>query len=290
MRFERALPADNAVARRAIYQGAVFQGASTNSSIALVSDVLALLATEFGDEGEGREIAGRISNDQLFERIGRIRKILFLDTHFHDCVRAVAAGCGFDPGQIAFDPPRLRVVLHRGHENPSAASVYIPHRDTWYAHPQGLITWWIPLHDLDEEETFVFYPRHFVEPVPNDSDAFDYENWIRNGWSLKIGWQNKEAGRVTRYPGIIGVVHTGPGVGFACRRGENLLFSGSHLHETRRQASGRARFSIDFRIVHLADHADGLGAPNVDNRSRGSALIDYIMPHATPASGLGNAP
>ena len=62
------------------------------------------------------------------------------------------------------------------------------------------------------------------------------------------------------------------------RRAETLLFSGSHFHRTLPQATGRARFSLDFRAVDLDDHARGAGAPNVDNRSRGSALVDYTMP------------
>ena len=50
------------------------------------------------------------------------------------------------------------------------------------------------------------------------------------------------------------------------------------LSETLPQALGRTRFSLDARLVHLGDHARGLGAPNVDGRSRGSALPDYVQP------------
>jgi hypothetical protein len=114
--------------------------------------------------------------------------------------------------------------------------------------------------------------------VPNDSEVFDYDAWVARGWSLKIGWQDIEAGRTARYPQVSGEFAPGKSVGFACRRGENLVFSGAHFHRTLPQMSGRCRYSLDFRVVHLDDHAAGLGAPNVDNRSRGSALRDYTMP------------
>lgn len=263
--------------RRAVYDGRVLLLGDTDASRELVKSVLSLLASELGSE-DVRGAPRELSNDELFQRIGRVRKTLYMDPEWHARLRAVLAAHGFDPDEIAFDPLRLRVVSHLGHENPLAAPVYYPHRDTWYGHSQALITWWIPLHDLAEDETFVFYPERFCVPVPNDSEVFDYDEWVRNGWSLKIGWQDLEAGKRARYPRVIGELEGGKAVGFSCRAGENLLFSGAQFHRTLPQAFGRTRYSVDFRLVHLADHASGFGAPNVDNRSRGSALVDYVKP------------
>jgi hypothetical protein len=140
------------------------------------------------------------------------------------------------------------------------------------------VTWWVPLDDLPEEQTFVFYPERFRDPVPNDSQIFDYDEWVRDGWDLKIGWQNRNHGLTARYPGVVGEIDTGEAVGFSCRRAENLLFSGAHFHATRPQTENVTRFSLDFRVVHLDDVKCGHGAPNVDNRSTGSALADYVSP------------
>jgi len=188
----------------------------------------------------------------------------------------VVAAYDVDPARVAFDPLRLRVIRHRGHENPLAAPVYHPHRDTWYSHPRALIAWWIPLDDLAEDETFVFYPDRFAAPVDNDSEIFDYDDWVRDGWELKIGWQ--KLGTDARFPRSAPGVDGGRAIGFSCRTGENLVFSGAQFHATLPQATGRTRYSLDFRIVDLEDHGAGLGAPNVDNRSRGSALCDYVKP------------
>ena len=65
-------------------------------------------------------------------------------------------------------------------------------------------------------------------------------------------------------------------MGFSCKRAESLLFAGTHLHGTRPHAEALTRFSLDFRLVHLPDHAAGRGAPLVDVRCRGSALPDYL--------------
>jgi hypothetical protein len=263
----------------ALYGGDLLQLAPTDASTRAVDEAHALLRRELGVDDVRR--AHRTLDDvELFERIGRVRRMLFLEPRWHDVVRDVVAACGVDPREIAFDPIRLRVVSHRGHENPRAAAVYLAHRDTWYAHPQAVVTWWIPLHDLREEETFVFYPERFDHVVPNDSERFEYGAWVSGGWDLKIGWQDRDAGLSTRYPGVVGEPDPGPEIGFSCRRGENLLFSGAHFHETREQSLDLTRYSLDFRVVDLADHRAGRGAPNVDNRSRGSAVADYVRTEA----------
>lgn len=278
MNIEHELPAEAAACRQALYEGRVFKVAASDTSLQLSRDALALMESELGSEP--RTAALRLGDEEHFARIGRIRKALFLEPHFHAAVFALLQQLGQPRDEVAFDPLRLRCVLDRGHDNPRAKAVYYPHRDTWYGHPQTLITVWIPLHDLSAEETFVFYPERFAQAVPNNSEIFDYDEWVARGWGLKIGWQNRNAGIEAQYPGVLGDVDGGRPVGFSCKRGEILLFSGAQFHRTLPQQLGRTRFSLDFRFAHLGDHVAGLGAPNVDNRSRGSALRDYVGFHA----------
>ena len=277
IRIERARSAGNRALRESLYSGVIHQRNATSASLELVEHVQQLLDEAL--DGDRRGASTRLDEPSFFDRIGKIRRVLYTETHYHDAIRRLLAAGGFDPASVAFDPLRLRVVSHRGHENPRAHSVYLAHRDTWYAHPQNLITWWIPLDNLDAHETFVFYPERFDRPVPNDSEAFDYASWVEQDWKLKIGWQDRDSGLSAHYPGVPGLaaaIDAGRELGFACRRGENLLFSGAHYHRTLPQATGRTRYSLDLRLVHLGDHAEGLGAPNVDNQSQGSALVDYI--------------
>jgi hypothetical protein len=277
--FRTALPAANEETRRALHGGAIFHLGPTAASERLVDAALAALADELGP-GDVRAAHARLGDEAHFRVIGRVRKRLFCEPRFHRAVREVIAACGFEPRRCAFDPIRLRVVVHRGHDNPRAAPVYYPHRDTWYAHPQAVVAWWIPLHDLPAEQTFVFYPERFRRPVANGSARFEYGAWVRDGWDLKIGWQDRDAGLEAEYPAAATALDAGAEVGFACRRGDNLLFSGAHFHRTLPHAAGVTRYSLDFRVVDLDDHARGAGAPNVDNRSRGSALVDYVGPEA----------
>lgn len=284
--FERALPADNHALRQDLYDGRLFHLDPPPVAEALLADARALLQAALGDvDPDVRLAPQRLGNDEFFRRMGGLRRALFTDERFHRHLRRLAEGLGFDLDAVAFDPLRLRIIAHRGDQNPAAAAVYYPHRDTWYAHSQSLIVGWLPLDDLDEDETFVFFPDYFRRPAPNDSEVFDYDQWVADGWSLKIGWQDPRAGLLARYPRLTGELGPTEALGFACKAGELLLFSGAHLHQTRVQARGRTRYSLDFRLVDRRDHAAGRGAPNVDNRSRGSALPDYVPGRPPPPGG-----
>lgn len=274
--ISRLLPPSNDATRQALYAGEVFLTAPTEASSRLVAAVRADIEDVLGPDPRRAQL--RLDPPVFFAKVGALRRLLYLGDRYHALSREVMAGMGFDPAQMAFDPLRARVILHAGHEDPRAAAVYYPHRDIWYGHPPGLINWWIPLDDLEAAETFEFYPDYFHRPIPNDSEIFDYDAWVAQGWSLKIGWQDRDAGLQAKYPGIIGSPPLGPRVGFACEAGANLLFAGAHLHATRPQSFGRSRFSVEFRAVHLGDHAAGRAAPRIDDRSRGTALNDYIHP------------
>ena len=274
LRTER--PAGGAELREALYGGASFRLPATPGSRRLTAEAVAHIEAELG--GDVRKAQFRLTGEEFFRRVGRLRKAFYSEEAFRAHVCCLLAEQGMDEGRTAFDPIRLRAVPHRGFENPAAAPVYYAHRDTWYAHPQAAINWWVPLHDDTEEETFTFYPDCFDRPVPNDSDRFDYDAWARHGLALRIGWQDPSHGRTHHYPGQAGPFDPGRALSFAASAGEILLFAGAHFHQTRHNNTGRTRFSLDFRSVDLGDAAAGRGAPNADDRSAGSALPSYVQP------------
>src|SRR5262249_15603314 len=55
-----------------------------------------------------------------------------------------------------------------------------------------------------------------------------------------------------------------------------ILFSGAQLHETVPNDTDVARYSIDFRTVHYDDVVARSGARNVDSRSTGTTMRDYL--------------
>ena len=54
------------------------------------------------------------------------------------------------------------------------------------------------------------------------------------------------------------------------------MFSAAQMHSTVPNNTGRTRFSIDFRTVHLDDVTEFRGAPNVDSECTGTTMGDYL--------------
>ncbi len=275
--FLSSIPGNNNETRDSIYRGDIYLSDSNDATTSLVKDVKDRIQKELGVE-DIRKAHLELSDAEFFERMGNLRKLFYLDEKYHDHLRNVIASYGFNPNRTAFDPIRIRVILPGGHRNPKAAPVYFPHRDTWYAHPQSLIVGWIPLHDLSANETFEFFPDYFDQEVPNNSEIFDYADWIKDGPALKIGWQNKDSGLSAGYSKASANHNPGRRIRFCCESGEALFFAGSHYHQTLEQDLGTIRYSLDFRLVNLDDVKLAKGSPNSDNRSKGDILSDYIQP------------
>ena len=58
--------------------------------------------------------------------------------------------------------------------------------------------------------------------------------------------------------------------------GGNHPVLGAQMHSTVPNDSGRTRFSIDFRTVHIADVVAQRGAPNIDSECTGTTMRDYL--------------
>jgi len=275
--FPKELPEENLIAREAIFNGEAYLANPTSDSQKLVSKIRNLIKEELQVQ-DIRTAHKELSDEDFFNSMGNLRRTLYLEEEYHEDLRGVLESYHFDSKKCAFDPIRIRVVLPGGHHNIKAAPVYYAHRDTWYAHPQSLIVGWIPLDDLREEETFEFFPDYFNSVVPNNSEIFDYADWIKDGPALKIGWQKESSGIEGGYPKADSNHNPGERIRFAPKKAESLFFAGSHYHQTLEQDFDTIRYSIDFRVVHLDDLTTLRGSPNCDNRSRGDIVKDYIHP------------
>jgi len=271
MRAQEKPEADNAAFRAAIYAGDIFHLGATPASLRLCDAVNAAILAAIGGQ-KPEKIHETLDYARLSEKVLPLRSALTSAPDYIAALRDVMASVGFNPAESAVDPLRLRSVMHNGHLSPGSEKAYALHRDTWYGNPQAQVNWWLPLQDVTPEETFAFYPEVFETPLGNSSADFDYAQLVG-----KAGWQGTKGGSYANYPAAdASAVH--PRAGFAAKRGDVILFSAAQLHGTCRNASHRTRWSLDFRSVHLGDHAAGRGAPNADNGSRPDALASYLMP------------
>jgi hypothetical protein len=186
-------------------------------------------------------------------------------------VRAVIEEAGFPAEETHYDLPKPRTSFPIGHLNTGVAFAFPWHRDTWYSAPAQQINWWLPIFPVRDDNAMNFDLASFDRAVPNTSDGFDY-------------YQNN-AGRMTTATGVTREVQARPGavdhkpaqeLVILPAPGEVLLFSGNQLHASTPNTSGRARFSVDFRIVSVPDLLAGRGAQLVDAYCTGTSIRDFV--------------
>jgi hypothetical protein len=183
------------------------------------------------------------------------------------------ADVGCDVERTYFDVPRLRTMAHGDYMNAGLALQFHPHRDTWFSAPYAQLNWWLPVYEVEPENSMAFHPRYFDEPIKNSSAGYDYDEWNRTG-RQQAAQQIAKDTRVQPKPEED--LELEPDVRVVTPVGGILIFSAAQLHSTVPNTTNRTRFSIDFRTVNIDDLVDGLGAPNVDSECTGTTLGDYV--------------
>lgn len=118
-----------------------------------------------------------------------------------------------------------------------------------------------------------FHPQYFGSPVRNGSARYDYAKWNRTS---RVTAAQHVRGDTRDQPRPEEAVVLDPQVRVVPEPGGVMVFSGAQLHSTVPNTSGRTRFSIDFRTVHIDDVRTRRGARNVDAECTGTTLRDFV--------------
>jgi hypothetical protein len=180
---------------------------------------------------------------------------------------------GCDTEKTYFDVPRLRTMAHGQYMSAGLAYQFHPHRDTWFSAPFAQLNWWLPVYEIESENSMAFHPRYFDEAVKNSSSIYDYEEWTKTG-RQQAAQQVKEETR--KQPEAQEALELDPQVRVVTPVGGVLIFSAAHMHSTVPNTTTRTRFSIDFRTVNIDDLREGIGARNIDSECTGTTLGDFL--------------
>jgi ectoine hydroxylase-related dioxygenase (phytanoyl-CoA dioxygenase family) len=118
-----------------------------------------------------------------------------------------------------------------------------------------------------------FHPEYWSKPVKNGSAEFNYYEW--NSVGRKDAAQHIKSD-TRKQPKAEQPMNLEPQVRVVCPPGGVVLFSAAQMHSTVPNTSGRARYSIDFRTVNLADLRAGVAARNIDSHPIGTSLRDFV--------------
>jgi hypothetical protein len=195
------------------------------------------------------------------------------DPRCKELIAGIFSDLGCDTEKIYFDVPRLRTMAHGQYMSAGLAYQFHPHRDTWFSAPFAQLNWWLPVYEVESENSMAFHPRYFDEAAKNSSSIYDYEEWTRTGRQQAAQQVEKET---RKQPEAEEALELDPQVRVVTPVGGILIFSAAHMHSTVPNTTTRTRFSIDFRTVNIDDLQEGIGARNVDSECTGTTLGDFL--------------
>ncbi|MGH8518785.1 MAG: hypothetical protein ACREUE_15145 [Panacagrimonas sp.] len=262
---------DDEARRQLLYQGHLFVYSKTPATADLIELGRSMLEAAFAPHDP--QAVHRYRSAEEVAAILAVMKPRFI--HHPECkvlVRRILEERGLDPARVYFDLPRMRSAYPADFLTSGIAYAFHPHRDTWYSAPPTQINWWIPVFDVESDNAMGFFPRYFSEGVVNSSAGYNYYTWNkehRGNAAQHVRSDTRVQPRAQEDIQRVTMRVLPPPGGL-------ILFSGAQLHETVPNTTGIARYSIDFRTVHLDDVVAGRGAPNVDSRSGGTTMRDYL--------------
>jgi hypothetical protein len=268
--FDAVMPDEQ---RRAeLYRGQLFVLSQTKATIALVEFAKGMIVEAFG--GLDPEIAQRqMPVEKYAELLGDLKPRFIHHPTSKELIRSILMEYGCDPEKTYFDVPRMRTATSDNYLSTGIAYAFHPHRDTWYSAPMCQLNWWMPIYEIVSGNAMAFHPKHWDSPVRNSSREYNYQEW--NKKSRFVAVQQVKAD-TRKQPMPEEPVELDPQVRIVAKPGQVLVFSGAHLHSTVPNTTGKTRFSIDFRTIHIDDVRNHLGARNVDSECTGSTMGDYL--------------
>lgn len=236
---------------------------------------LATFAADFIEQAfnglDPQHIHEHLTRDQCANVLAAMKPRFIHHPESERLLRNLLTDFGCNPTDVYFDKPRMRSAYPAHFLTSGMAHAFGYHRDTWYSAPQCQLNWWMPIYDITADNCMVFAPRYFDHPIANNSERYNYYRWNANG-------RAQAAKLVDSDPRIMPEALE-PVVDSELKLlvppGGLILFSASHLHATVPNTSDVARYSIDFRTVHIDDVRNHAGAPAIDKHCTGHTLRDY---------------
>jgi hypothetical protein len=263
---------DENVRRQYLYQGQLFVFSPVASSNALCQFARELIQEAFGSL-DACEAEYKLPTEDYVAILAKLKPKFVHHLTSKQLLQRILKEVGCDLSKTYFDVPRLKTIPHFGNHPSGLTYAIHPHRDTWYSAPFCQLNWWLPIYDIGSTSALAFHPRYWTQPVRNGSANFNHYRW--NKYGRKTAAEEPEK-YTQEQPRPEEPIEFEPQSRIICPPGAIILFSGAQLHSAVPNTSGRTRFSIDFRTVHIDDVIARVGAPNVDSAATGTTLRDFM--------------
>jgi hypothetical protein len=258
--------------RRKMYEGALFVHSPSPSALKLCKLAQLLIEQTFGSL-DPLKLHEALPVEQCVEALAVLKPTFIHHPKAKEYIQGMLSELGYNLEKTYFDVPRMRTAFPGDYLKSGIAYAFHPHRDTWYSAPFCQINWWMPIYEINSENCMAIHPRYWDVPVRNGSVHYNYDAWNKES-------RQNAAKHITAdtrvQPKPEEPMELDPQIRLVCDVGGAYQFSAAQMHSTVPNTSGRTRFSIDFRTVHLDDVLGRVGAPNVDSACTGTTMRDYL--------------
>jgi hypothetical protein len=270
------------VRRQQLYDGHLFVFSPTPSSLEFVAFARELIAKAFGAL-DPETAQHHMAVEEFAATLADLKPAFIHHPESKRLIQQILRERGCALESTYFDVPRLRTATSDDYLTTGIAYAFHPHRDTWYSAPQCQLNWWMPVYEIESGRSMALHPHYWTQPIRNSSRTYNYAEWNQKS-RFNAAQHIKSDSRVQ--PRAEEPVEVEPQIRIVMPIGGMLIFSGAQLHSTVQNATGRTRFSIDFRTVNLDDVMEMRGAPNVDSECTGTTMNDYLrgtdLAHVAP--------
>ncbi|MBF9236252.1 hypothetical protein I2I05_02480 [Hymenobacter sp. BT683] len=256
--------------RAQLYQGQLFAFQPRASVLALVNYARELTEAAFGDLDP--ETAQHAMSASEFDDLLATFKPEFINSaRTKQLMQNLLRDFGCDPEKTYFDVPRLRSATSHDFLVSGMAHRFETHRDSWFSACLSQLNWWFPVYAHESGNAVAFHPAYWHQAVPNGSEHYHMKAWFAEGARLKAAGEPDQRPRPEAYKPL----EADPQIRLVLPPGGVTIFAGAQMHSTVHNETGKTRWSIDFRTVHLDDLLNHRGAPNLDSRCTGTNLVDF---------------
>jgi len=258
--------------RGRMYRGQIFVYSPTPGSKALIQLARDMVKRAFGSlDPETAQF--HMPVEEYVAVLAELKPRFIHAPEAKECLQAILRDLKCNMEKTYFDVPRMRTATSDDYLTSGIAYAFHPHRDTWYSAPQCQINFWMPVYPIVAENSIAFHPRYWSEGVRNGSAGYNYAEWNRVSRPTAAEHIKSDT---RKQPMPEEEMELEPQVRLLPPPGGMIVFSGAQMHSTVPNTSGRTRFSIDFRTVHIDDVRGHIGAPNVDSECTGTTMGDYL--------------
>ena len=178
-----------------------------------------------------------------------------------ELIAGLLAELGCDIERTYFDVPRLRTMAHGEYLNAGLAYQFHPHRDTWFSAPHQQLNWWLPVYEIEAENSMAFHPQYFDTPMRNSSAGYDYEEWNKTGRKQAATQVKKET---RKQPQPEEPLELAPDVRVVTPPGGVLVFSAAQLHST--VPNTTSSHTLQHRLPHREPRRPDRGRRGAERR------------------------